>query len=205
MFCGQCGTEIKNGAKFCPACGARQKAEDEGKANKKRATSRFTTALVVIVVLAVAVMILGSRSYKKVVDGYVNATFDGEADKIIDLIPDQALDYALKANGYTSKSAFSQEAQSMLDQQIQNIQYLLGDDWKVSYEIRDVSDVKGSDLEDIKDFYSGIKVKVKEAKIADVKLTIEGGDYKQDTSMDIAMIKVGRSWYLDARSMGYMN
>ena len=205
MFCGQCGTEIKTGAKFCPACGARQKAEDEGKANRKRKTSRFTAAVIIIVVLAVVVMTLGSRSYKKVVDVYVNATFDGEADKIINLSPDEALDYALEANGYSTKSVFSQEAQSMLDQQIQNIQYLLGDDWKVSYEIRDVSDVKGSDLEDIKDFYSGIKVKVKEAKIADVKLTIEGGDYKQDTSMDIAMIKVGRSWYLDARNMGYMN
>lgn len=205
MFCSQCGAEIKNDAKFCPACGARQKAEDEGKANRKRKTSRFTAAVIIIVVLAVVVMTLGSRSYKKVVDGYVNATFDGEADKIINLIPDKALDYALEANGYATKSAFSQEAQSMLDQQIQNIQYLLGDDWKVSYEIQDVSDVKGSDLEDTKDFYSDIKVKVSAAKIADVKLTIEGGDYKQDTSMDIAMIKVGHSWYLDARSMGYMN
>lgn len=205
MFCSQCGAEIKNDAKFCPACGARQKAEDEGKANRKRKTSRFTAAVIIIVVLAVVVMTLGSRSYKKVVDVYVNATFDGEADKIINLIPDKALDYALEANGYATKSAFSQEAQSMLDQQIQNIQYLLGDDWKVSYEIQDVSDVKGSDLEDTKDFYSDIKVKVSAAKIADVKLTIEGGDYKQDTSMDIAMIKVGHSWYLDARSMGYMN
>ena len=205
MFCSQCGAEIRNDAKFCPACGARQKAEDEGKANRKRKTSRFTAAVIIIVVLAVVVMTLGSRSYKKVVDVYVNATFDGEADKIINLIPDKALDYALEANGYAAKSAFSQEAQSMLDQQIQNIQYLLGDDWKISYEIQDVSDVKGSDLEDIKDFYSDIKVKVSAAKVADVKLTIEGGDYKQDTSMDIAMIKVARSWYLDARSMGYMD
>lgn len=32
MFCGNCGKQVKDGADFCPACGAKMKSKTEGKA-----------------------------------------------------------------------------------------------------------------------------------------------------------------------------
>ena len=45
-------------------------------------------------------------------------------------------------------------------------------------------------------------MKVSAAKSVEVELTVTSDETESSNSLDVSLIKVGRSWYLDAMSMG---
>ena len=51
-FCGNCGTEIKDGAKFCPKCGtARKGVQEQQETNGKRFSTPWIAAFAVLTIL----------------------------------------------------------------------------------------------------------------------------------------------------------
>lgn len=187
MLCKKCGTENPDGAKYCSKCG---KALNEKSTAKKNREKGIVLALCVIVAVVLLVYTLGGRSYKKTIDTFVTSQFAVDAQSIVELLPEKVLDKELE------------ETNDSLKKQVDYIDQYLGDDWKLSYKMTNVEDVTGDDLNDLKSNYEDINVKVSAAKTVEVEFTLKGDETEISNSLEVSVIKVDRSWYLDLYTMG---
>ena len=198
MLCKKCGTENPDGAKYCSKCG---KALNEKSTAKKNREKGIVLALCVIVAVVLLVYTLGGRSYKKTIDTFVTSQFAVDAQSIVELLPEKVLDKELEETGY-SKTEQVEETNDSLKKQVDYIDQYLGDDWKLSYKMTNVEDVTGDDLNDLKSNYEDINVKVSAAKTVEVEFTLKGDETEISNSLEVSVIKVDRSWYLDLYTMG---
>lgn len=213
MFCGKCGVKNADDATFCTGCGAKlngAKPVVSGTSvtvnpnDKNRKVGIIAVAVVAVVVVALIIGLFGGRGYKATVEKFVDAQFDADAEAIFELIPEKMIAYALEEEGYDEDELdeFIEEGNEELQDQLDYIERYLGEDWTVSYEILTVEDVTGDDLDDLKEDYEDMDIKVSAAKTVEIELTIKAGDTETGNSLDVSVIKVGRSWYLDLASMG---
>ena len=198
MLCKKCGTENPDGAKYCSKCG---KALNEKSTAKKNREKGIVLALCVIVAVVLLVYTLGGRSYKKTIDTFVTSQFAVDAQSIVELLPEKVLDKELEETGY-SKTELVEETNDSLKKQVDYIDQYLGDDWKLSYKMTNVEDVTGDDLNDLKSNCEDINVKVSAAKTVEVEFTLKGDETEISNSLEVSVIKVDRSWYLDLYTMG---
>lgn len=198
MLCKKCGTENPDGAKYCSKCG---KALNEKSTAKKNREKGIVLALCVIVAVVLLVYTLGGRSYKKTIDTFVTSQFAVDAQSIVELLPEKVLDKELEETGY-SKTELVEETNDSLKKQVDYIDQYLGDVWKLSYKMTNVEDVTGDDLNDLKSNYEDINVKVSAAKTVEVEFTLKGDETEISNSLEVSVIKVDRSWYLDLYTMG---
>lgn len=198
MLCKKCGTENPDGAKYCSKCG---KALNEKSTAKKNREKGIVLALCVIVAVVLLVYTLGGRTYKKTIDTFVTSQFAVDAQSIVELLPEKVLDKELEETGY-SKTELVEETNDSLKKQVDYIDQYLGDDWKLSYKMTNVEDVTGDDLNDLKSNYEDINVKVSAAKTVEVEFTLKGDETEISNSLEVSVIKVDRSWYLDLYTMG---
>ena len=198
MLCKKCGTENPDGAKYCSKCG---KALNEKSTAKKNREKGIVLALCVIVAVVLLVYTLGGRSYKKTIDTFVTSQFAVDAQSIVELLPEKVLDKELEETGY-SKTELVEETNDFLKKQVDYIDQYLGDDWKLSYKMTNVEDVTGDDLNDLKSNYEDINVKVSAAKTVEVEFTLKGDETEISNSLEVSVIRVDRSWYLDLYTMG---
>ena len=198
MLCKKCGTENPDGAKYCSKCG---KALNEKSTAKKNREKGIVLALCVIVAVVLLVYTLGGRSYKKTIDTFVTSQFAVDAQSIVELLPEKVLDKELEETGY-SKTELVEETNDSLKKQVDYIDQYLGDDWKLSYKMTNVEDVTGDDLNDLKSNYEDINVKVSAAKTVEVEFTLKGDETEISNLLEVSVIKVDRSWYLDLYTMG---
>lgn len=198
MLCKKCGTENPDGAKYCSKCG---KALNEKSTAKKNREKGIVLALCVIVAVVLLVYTLGGRSYKKTIDTFVTSQFAVDAQSIVELLPEKVLDKELEETGY-SKTELVEETNDSLKKQVDYIDQYLGDDRKLSYKMTNVEDVTGDDLNDLKSNYEDINVKVSAAKTVEVEFTLKGDETEISNSLEVSVIKVDRSWYLDLYTMG---
>ena len=134
----------------------------------------------------------------------MDAQFQADAETIISLMPEKMLTYALKEDGRDAGDLpyLVDELGEELQEKMDYFDQVLGEDWKVSYEILDAQDVKDSKLASIREAYRAADVKVSEAKTVELELTITAYGMESSDTMQIGLVKVGRSWYLDVMTMG---
>lgn len=213
MFCGKCGVKNADDATFCTGCGAKLNGAKPvvsgtsisvNPSDKNRKVGIIAVAVAAVVVVALIIGLFGGRGYKATVEKFVDAQFDADAEAIFELIPEKMIEYALEEEGYDEDELdeFIEEGNEELQDQLDYIERYLGEDWTVSYEILTVEDVTGDDLDDLKEDYEDMDIKVSAAKTVEIELTIKAGDTETGNSLDVSVIKVGRSWYLDLASMG---
>ncbi len=224
MYCGKCGTQNPDGATFCSNCGASlsrasnsKPVSISGSAVRSSTGTAATFAkktnplplligagVVIVLVIILVATFTGGRGYKKTIDQMLSASFSADMDKVIDLVPSKVYKNALESNGYTQEeldylvTQAEQEIQDSLDSALG----VLGDNWDYSYTISNETDLNGAELDQIKDSYSAMDVNVSAAKTVDIKVTVSGDDLETSESMSIPLIKVGKSWYLDAITAG---
>lgn len=212
MFCGKCGVQNADNAEFCTNCGAKFKknssetevftAPDQNDKNKK--IGIIAAIVIVITIAIIGFLLFGGRSYKSTIDKYVDASVNADGKAILDLLPDKMIDYALAEDNLDSDD-FEESIDDMNEQlqdQVDSLDSYLGEGWKISYEIINDEDVKGDDLADIKSAYEDADIKVSAAKSVEIEITVKGDETESSNTLDISLIKSGRSWYLDAMSMG---
>ena len=160
--------------------------------------------IAVAAVILLGVVMFGGRGYKATIKKYVDATFDADAKEIFDLIPEKVVDYEMEQEEADSDDLRDviDEANGMLQDQLDSIDSYLGEGWKGSYKILDAENIRGDDLDDIKDAYKDAGVRVSAAKRVEIELTVKKDGKENSNSLDVPLIKVGRSWYLDVMSMG---
>jgi uncharacterized membrane protein YvbJ len=215
MFCGKCGAKNDDSAVFCAECGNRIQAAAPvapaaPAANPAPAAAPVATGskpgftlnnrnIGIIAVAAVAVIalliscffIFGGRSYKDVVRDYFKATEKADAKLMMELLPDDLIKYVMKEEDMTKKE-MTEDLQDSLD-----MIHRYYDEVKISYEITDTEDFDKDELKEIKEMYEEIDVKVKDAMIVEVEVTMELDGDERTTTQELTLIKVGGSWYLD--------
>lgn len=213
MFCGKCGAKNADDATFCTECGAKLNGGQMIRNStpvvvnlndKNRKVGMIAVGVIAVIVIALIFTLFGGRSYKATIEKFVNAQFDADAEAIFELIPEKMIAYALEEEGYDEDELdeFIEEGNEELQDQLDYIEGYLGEGWTVSHKILNVEDVTGDELDDLKDDYEDIDIKVSAAKTVEVELTVKAEETETSNSLDISLIKVDRSWYLDLESMG---
>lgn len=176
-------------------------ASPDGKNRKK---SIILIAAIAVIAIALVAVVFGGRSYEKTIDKYVEATYEGDVETILELIPKKAMLYALEDEGYhyDELDEFIEDASEEMEYQLDRVKDYIGDNWKITHEIVYVEDILGDDLEYLQDDYEELDIDVSAAKNVKVGITIKVGEDEYSNSMHVSVIKVGRSWYLDLDSMG---
>lgn len=218
MFCGICGTKNVDGVAYCKNCGCRLNAPKKAPANvktpvavskRKRQQDNKKVGMIAVAISAAIVLIIlfalfGGRGYKSTVKQFVNAQFEVDAETIFKLIPDKMIDYMLDEEGYDEDELdeLIDEANDEIQDQLDSINRYLGEDWEVTYEILSAENLEKEDLKELKEDYEDIDIKVSAAKTVEVELTVKAGETETSNSLDVSLIKVGNTWYLDVESMG---
>lgn len=171
---------------------------------KNRKVGIITVAGMAVVLMIAAISLFGGRSYKATVEQYLNAQFEVDSETILKLLPKEMLAFVLESEGYDEKEQdqLIDKLNETIQVQVDSFERYFGEDWKVSFEILDTQDVSGGELEALKKDYGDINVKVSAAKTVSVRFTVTADEKKNSNTMDVSVIKVGRSWYLDMESMG---
>ncbi len=143
-----------------------------------------------------------------IVEQFVYAQLNADANAIFELFPENAknINDRLDEMFYGRANATLDVWNEDLQKQLNYIESIFGTDWEASYEIVDVKDITGDDLDELEDEKSGIKPS--SAKALTIRLTVVGGEnseyYGKSLLWDhyISLIKVENSWYLLPNSVG---
>lgn len=170
--------------------------------NHKKTGIIAIVAIVAAVLIAVAVIFsifhaVKGRSPEKTVDQLVTSLFKLDADGIIDTFPKEAVNKLKKEGNWDDEY-------DDLVSGIESIAQSVGDyvdlEELCSYKITETKDATKEEIAEIQEDYDdeGIDVKIKDAKIITVELTINIPIYGSETdSEDFVVIKIGNSWYID--------
>lgn len=112
MFCGNCGAEVKENAKFCPKCG-KPKINSSQQINLLKNGLKpvllVIISIVVVIVLIITIVAICNRSKNGMKSGedaagaYLIACYEQDADTIISLVPDEILKGIMKEYGCSEK------------------------------------------------------------------------------------------------------
>lgn len=179
----------------------RRPVASEGTGKKKRYGIIGIVAAVLVVAL-VAVFLtkgMGGLSYNQVVDKMFTSMFKGDMKAFMKLIPQKMIDYELEQEGISKDEMNAQldQMSEMMKNQMSYIDEKMGNNWKITHEILSEKDVTGEDLENLRETYSEANVKISAAKKLEVAVSIKGDKNQDSDTMEIEVIKVGNSWYLD--------
>lgn len=216
MFCGKCGVKNADDAQSCTGCGAKlnggQLANNSTSTvarpgNKNKKVGIIAVAVIAVVVIALIIGIFGGRGYKSTVNKFLDATYNSaDCKAMFKQMPDEVTDYVLEDAGYEDDELklFIEEMNEELQDSLDYYEEYFGEDWSVSWEILSVEDVTGRDMKDLRDDYEDedIDIEISAAKTVEVEVTITGEYGEVSNSIEIPVIKVGRSWYIDGISIG---
>lgn len=223
MFCGKCGAKNPDEAAFCSACGAKlnegqkvvggeaapveqmpveQTPVTEEKNSKNKKVGIIAVAVIAIAAIAGIFALFGGKGYEAVAEDFVEAYYTADAAGIVELIPEKMVDYTLEDEGYDSLDAFIEEGNETLEAQMYFVELYLGENLTVTSEILGVEDVSEDDLPVLKVDYEYYGIKVSEAKYVEIEYTVKGSEDEMTDTLEIPVIKIGSSWYLDVDNMG---
>ena len=219
MFCRQCGAKNEEGAAFCKRCGgplgspsqsgsargtaaagagmagAAAQAAPGNKTHRKVGIAAVAVAAAVIVIVIVLAVSLSGRSYQDTVKKMMEIENPME---VFDLLPGGVTDTVeamMKAQGMSMSDVREQLESGMQDG------YYSVDSRKRDYKITDVTDVTGAELSQLQAMYQMLQTEVTAAKRVSVSVTYTTPDGKESEEIDIPLVKLGRSWYLDMTGM----
>ena len=205
-FCANCGAPMEDGDVVCGQCGTpvsnvvkdkkEQKATGEGGNNKKLGIAvAVGCAVVVIAVIAVIANVIGGGSgYKSTLNTMVKAIKNNDSTTIV------SISSSISEDIYKSKD-YDKMIDRFLDNKLDSYEDRIdGEVKKITYEIKDKSEVTDRKLEKYKDKLSddynvdtnGI---TKMIKIDKLKLTVKGSKKSSSDSIDdLYLIKEDGKW-----------
>ena len=219
MFCKNCGTELKEGTKFCPKCGTpaattqqmysgqQQGGGAEGRSlgvlseRKARKAPVFAIGAIVILIIAVVLVIRGCAGggYEEPIRNLVKGIENQDGKQILKAFSDEMMEAAEEESGY-SREEFAEMYENMFNYSIGDVN-LFDVDYRIDYEIEDDYDLSEREVKEIEDELSdeGIDVDIKAGK--EVELTLEISvkniDYHEEEDKTVEVIKIGQNWYIN--------
>ena len=200
MFCGKCGAKLEDNVKFCAVCGAKVNAKSETPAaGKNRKVGMIAVAAVLLVAIILVSSLFGG-GYKKTVNKFMDAFLEADAETMVELIPKKSLEAIMDEFGYDKDELddLIDNAEDVLEFQVGILGLFAEDDLDISYRIEDATDLPKEIVESrFGDYKDDFDIKVSAAKEVEVELTIKMGKDKETESLDVTVVKVGGSWYID--------
>lgn len=224
MYCGQCGSKNLDGAEYCANCGAKLSPAPASSGRVPEAAAQAVPSgtgplgggikgktlrniviavCVVVVAIIIAAAFMGGRNVKTTVDKMITATFEADAQGIIDLVPDKVMDELLQEEGYDREylDDFIAEGANELQTQLNILALNVGSPMETKHTFTEEDKTK-EEIEELNDEYEELGVKISGAKLVRVEITVSGPVRENTSEMNLPLIKVGKSWYVDALSMG---
>ena len=202
MYCGKCGAQNEDGARFCSTCG--QPLEQILQPAEKKSHKGRNVAVVAVIVVLIAVIgtacyfLLGGKGYKEAVENFVNGAYQADAGKVMKVMPDKMVDDTAKLVGM-SKSEFQDRIQQSLDSTTNLYEQQYGEGWRYGYEISSDEKMSKESLKSVQDTYkTRFDLKVKDARNLTIKIKLQSKDAskKDETSLNLQAVKIDGSWYL---------
>lgn len=204
MFCKNCGKQLEDSAKFCNTCGtsttgtAPASNNDSiftGKSQKKK--SPFVAVLGVVVVVAVIALLFGGRSLNATVKQYVDATIEGNGNKIVSLMPDFFVKHAVDSGEYSSKREMIKDFEAVAESSSLALQAAYGKNLKHDVTIIDTYKYS-ADEKDMYLYYNFYDDASKIDEVAEVtyQLSISGNADSDNWAETILLFKIGSNWYV---------
>ena len=226
MFCGKCGQEIPDGVRFCPRCGnaianAGQGTDAVGPGYPGNYSSQSVpvtkktnriigiavVAVAAILVVALVLVLFGGRNYKKAAEEYVEAMYEADSEKMMELMPKDLREALLEEIIASEWLRGEDEAYRYMNRELADaadtLDSTLGSGWKVSCEAVDVEEWTEEELEEYVDdilYDYGVDIKAKEGKnvIVQVIVRSKDGETTSEQEVPVPVVKIGRSWYVSA-------
>lgn len=170
--------------------------------SKNRKVGIIAVAAVAVIVCVIAFTLFGGGvgGPKKVIDKYMTSMEKLDSKALIGLLPDKLLKVEAENNGYSVselKAELIEEMEDDFEYMEENRDSEYGPGWKMKYKIVGEMNIKGEEFSYIREDYADYDIKVSEAKLMSVDLTITS-DYGEVTeSTELYVVKIGGSWYLD--------
>ena len=203
MFCSKCGIPLEDGVSCCPNCSAPVKSASArivppsaGKSFNFKDPRLLGAVAMVVAVILLFTMCFGGQSYKKAVGNLIDGVFDADAKQVLKSFPDKLIDQMCDEEDM-SKKELTAYLNDELGDVVDDLDYYYGNNWSVSHKVTGTEKYDSDDLKWIKEEYAEIGIKVKDAKIVTVKMTIKVDGESQTTEAEFGVIKVGNSWYVD--------
>ena len=171
---------------------------------------RKLLCLVLSLVLVLSLAACGKSGGKKeksgktpesVAEKYMEAALDADFEKIMDLVHKDVINNGMEAEGMDED-----DLQELIDEHNEDLNDVLAEleeeDVKLTYEIVDTEALDKEMVESGKEYYEDeYDVEITDAKCVEIEITIEvDGDAETET-LDIYVVKIGGSWYLDIDSV----
>ena len=167
-----------------------------GGSGKGKLIAIVAAALVVALLGCWIFGVFGGGGYEDVIDDFIDSMFDGDAEGVVDCLPDQVMKYIAEEEGTTKRELVNE-----LQEELDDIFEYMPSGLKVSHKIVYAEDVYGDDLRYLKEDYEEIGVRVTAAKCVEVELIASYMGMSESIDVELYVIEVGGSWYLDIESM----
>lgn len=211
MYCGNCGTKNDDTAAFCQACGSPLTAAPGANAGAAAMSQRqadtkkgiIAVVAAVVVIALVGWLLFGGRGYKATVEKFFEACMDGDVQGVLELIPNDVIESTMESQGFDKGDMqnFVNQAENELKGMLA-IGGTIAGNMDLNIDITGEDDITGEQLKTLQTEYKDkYNVKVKEAKTVNVNVSLDSGILSGAQDLEIPVIKVGRSWYLDVNSL----
>ena len=209
MFCGKCGTQIPDGAAFCPSCGntagaqapVTNEVQQQVNAAPKKKVNLIAVGAIAAIVVAIAIILIcvfagggaGAGSPEALVEKYVEATLDMDVDTLFECLNEDMIKAAAEDEGVTVK-----EMKAELKEEVEEYKAMMESmNIKMSYEIIDTEDVEGDELDEIKEeIADDFDIKVTAAAMVSVEMVTEALGEENTQTETFCAIKIDGEWYL---------
>ncbi len=152
----------------------------------------------VIVLIVVLSLVLGGGGYKSVLNDYCDL-LEGNAAKIEKMAPKEYWEWYEDEYDDSVDDLIDEFEEYYEDDIIDMLEDELGDNIKVSYEIKKEKELKDKVLEGIAeglDDQYDIDAKVTKGYDLKIKMTIEGSDDDESSTLELSVVKINGKWYL---------
>lgn len=199
------GNSNSGGDKRSPASDVstrRESPENGKKAPLPRNRRTFIAAVAaVLAILLLGMAVFGGRSDKSTVKKFIDATFEADGKAMIALMPAKVVKGVCEEDDVTKKE-LTEILSTSLSKTLDTYDSYY-DKWDYSYEITGTKDYSEEKMESVAENYEdGYGVKPKAGKRVSVTVTITSGKSESTASVDLRLIKIGNSWYVDVLGMG---
>lgn len=208
MFCGKCGSDMKDNAKFCPKCGApvpgfeMSNAGNEARDNKAvkprgKIMSKKTKAAIIISAACVAaaaavvscILLLGGRTKDKAVEKFETAFNAQEDDKLLKLM------YPKKMQDEADELAYD----GIIPDLVSWNEELKDDAGEISVKLKDTQKIDEYDEElrnDIEtELLSKLDIQYSDIVVANLEVSFDD-KADEDKLGSVVMYKIDKTWYI---------
>lgn len=216
MYCGKCGNQVNDNAKFCPKCGAeiknnsgvqiQQTYNTTVMAKKEISVNKNVIRGIMIAILAVIVFVIirvigGSGSAEKTAIKACKAELNGDLKAYYGLLAPDYQEYMTGEDGWFTKEEFLNQIESNREDRLNKMKGTCGDDIMFTYEVTEVTKCENEEQlnkvkKELKGYYDYDIDKVKDAEKICITINGSGTEGKGVWMTYISCVKIRNKWYV---------